>query len=858
MRLFSRFILRHLASERLRAATTVVGVALGIAVIIAIQLTNGSALQGFEAAVRSLAGRASVAIVGQGGPFDEEHVRSLGWLSEFGSPSPVVTGDLVVVGAQQRTVVHVLGVDMLRDRAIRDYEVEGRPDGRPRRSAQEYLELLLDPHAILLTRRFADTIGATVGASIDVAVDDRRESLTVRGLLEAEGPAVAFDGRVGVMDVAAAQWLFGQLGRLHRIDVRLDERVSADEAVEAMARRLPDGLTVRRTETEGLQAEQMLEAFQLNLTALSYIALLVGVFLVYNTIAVSVMTRRQEIGTLRALGLSRSGVLRLFLGEAVGLAIVGCTIGLGLGRLMANAAVELTSTAVRVLYIATAAAPPALELWHVVLAYGIGVPLALVAAVVPAVEAAATPPMAAIRDVEGRGGGSSPPRRSALVAIAFFAAAAGLATRPAVGNLPLWGYASALATVLGAAFLVPTVLATLTALVRLAVRRVFTLELWLANQSLAGSIRRLSISVAALAVSLSLTVAIVVMVESFRSTVVYWVAQTLQADLFIGAEGRSAGADGRVSRDVEELVRSHPDVAAVDRFRRIDADYGGRRIGIGSGDLRVLFEHGNLLFKAPQMGRAALLDAIERGHVIISESFAVRFGRHVGESIELPTSRGIAAFTVAAVYYDYSTDRGLAILDRGTFDRYFGAGDAQSLAVYLRDGADPETVRTSLRGRLPDDRAVFIRTNAGLRAQVLRIFDSTFAITYALEFVAVGVAVLGIVGTLIALIIDRRRELVVLRLLGASRWTVRRMVVVEAALIGVGSQAIGVGVGLALSLVLIYVINLQSFGWSLQLDVPVVFLAQMSAAIVAATALAGFYPAHRASGTALVASENPE
>ena len=854
MRLFSRFILRHLARERLRTATTIIGVALGIAVIIAIQLTNGSALRGFETAVRSLAGHAAVEVVGLGGPFDEEHLRELDWLSEFGLASPVVIGDVTIERGRRRpAVVHVLGVDMLRDRAIRDYDVARRnqPDRRP--SGQEYLQLLLDPHAILLTRRFAAEINAHAGSTIDVTVDDRRETLTIQGLLEAEGPAVAFDGRVGIMDVAAAQWLFGQLGRLHRLDLRLKDDVSTESALLAIGERLPAGLTVRRTDTEGLQAEQMLEAFQLNLTALSYIALLVGMFLVYNTIAVSVMTRRTEIGTLRALGMPQRSVLGLFLGEAVGLALVGCPLGLVLGRMTATAAVDLTSTAVRVLYVAAAAAPPALETWHVMLAFGVGVPLAVIAAVVPAVEAASTPPMAAIRDLEGRGGTVRRPVRSGLAAVALFAVAIGLATRPTtVGTLPLWGYFSALCTVLGAALLVPTVLGGLTTLVRGVARRAFSLELWLANQSLAGSIRRLAISVGALAVSLSLTVAIVVMVESFRSTVVYWVAQTLQADLFIGAAGRAAGANGRVSSEVTELVRQHPDVAAVDQFRRIDADYRGRLIGIGSGDFPVLLEYGNLLFKAPVEGAPALAAAIGQDQVIVSESFAVRFGTRVGAAVDLPTSVGIRPFTVAAVYYDYSTDRGIAVMDRRTFDRYFGATDAQSLAVYLRDGADPDSVRASLLESVPSDRAIFIRTNAGLREQVLRIFDSTFAITYALELVAVFVAILGIVGTLVTLIIDRERKLVLLRLIGASRRTVRRMVIAEAVLIGIGSQAIGLGVGLALSLVLIYVINLQSFGWSLQLDVPVAFLAQMSAIIVITTAVAGLYPAHRASRTAIV------
>ena len=342
-------------------------------------------------------------------------------------------------------------------------------------------------------------------------------------------------------------------------------------------------------------------------------------------------------------------------------------------------------------------------------------------------------------------------------------------------------------------------------------------------------------------------VAIAVMIGSFRETVRYWVAQTLRADLYIASGGRPARqADFTVSPEVERLVRAHPDVAAVDVFRRDDTVFEGAPISLATGDFRVLLEHGTLLFKAPADGRAALARAIGADMVVVSEPFATRFGRQVGDVIQLATPRGPAGFAIAAVYFDYSADRGVVALDRATFARHFGERRATSLTVYLRPGRSPGEVAADLQGQFGEDRRLFIQTNESLRREVLRIFDSTFAITYAVEAVAIVVSMMGIATTLLTLILDRRREIAILRLVGAARSQVTRMIVAEALLIGSVSQAVGLAVGLALSLILVFVVNVQSFGWTIQWRMPWSFLLQASVLIQAGTLLAGLLPARRA------------
>jgi putative ABC transport system permease protein len=664
----------------------------------------------------------------------------------------------------------------------------------------------------------------------------------IRALLRNEGPAKVMDGNFVLMDIAAAQWAFDRLGKVEREDVRLADPTRLDEAERVIASRLPAGLAVQRPARRGSQVERMLASFQFNLAALSWVAVLVGLFLVHNTVSTSVISRREEIGMLRALGVTRRTVLALFLGEALALGVAGCAVGIAAGWALAHAAVGFTASTVTTLYVAEAAGVPALSWIDVVGAFAIGVALALGAAASPAREASGLTPLDAIRAAAREPIRTTSTDRRRIVSALCFAGGL-LATRQApVEGLPVFGFVAALLVVIGAVSLVPDALTLLT---RCAPRlgRFGGVETRLAMANIAGAVPRLSISVAALSVSLAMLVAIAVMIGSFRETVEYWVSQTLHADLFI-ATGRRSNLDAQptISAALESLVTADPDVAAVERFSGLTLPYRDRLIFLGAGDFQVLLDHRALVYKAPRDGAPSMRQAIGHDAVLVSEPFANRFGAGVGSTIELVTPAGPRRFRVGAVYFDYSTDRGVVLMDRGTFVRHFGDARPTSLSVYLRAGRDPEQVRSRLLGQLGAAHRVFIHTNRSLRAEVLRIFDATFAITYGLEAIAILVAVLGITSTMITLMIERRRELATLRQLGAGRRQIRGMVMIESGILGLVGQIFGVLAGFALALILIYVINVQSFGWTIQFHVPLAFLVQASALLLVVTTLAGAYP----------------
>ena len=849
MRLFYWFIVRQLRREPLRSGATVAGIAVGIAVVVAIQLANASSVLGFRAALDAVSGQTSLEIRGAGIGVDEGQLAELGWLRTLGLVSPVIDGDALLVASgdplAEAELVRVLGVDVLRDRPFREYSLVDGAGPLPL-TTQEFLSLLTDPEAVVVTRVFADRHDLELDSDVELLVGDRRVSLVVRGLLGDEGPAQVLDGNFVLMDIAAAQFALGRLGRVDRVDVQLRDDIAIPDAQRTIEARLPSGLAVQRPERRGVEVEKMLAAFHFNLTALSYIALIVGLFLVYNTVSVSVITRRVEIGMLRTVGASRRTVLALFLGEAVSLAMVGCALGAPLGWVLALGAVQLTSSTVTIFWVAAAATVPALEIGDVGLAFVVGIPLAIVAALVPAIEASRLSPVATVRSEAELSLRARLPRRYLAGAAALFLLAAWCTTQPAVGGLPVFGLVAALSVVFGAALLAPPALYLL--------QRVpsgqfgwLRVEGALARTNLGGAIRRLAISVGALAVSLAMMVAIAIMIGSFRETVVYWVGQTLQADLFVAAARQSPVGDRPyISAEVEAAVTGHPAAVAVDGFRAIDVSYEDSLVIVGSGRFDVMRQHGTLLFKAPADGRAVMTGAVTRSGVVVSESFSIKFDKTVGDGIQLPTAGGPRVFPVLGVYYDYSSDRGQVMMDEALFREHYDDRRPSGLTAYLTEAADPTVVRDEVLGVLGPGRAVFITTNATLRRQVLQVFDSTFAITYALEAIAIFVSMFGVAATLLTLALERRQQIAMLRLVGAERKHLRRMIMIEATLLGVVSLAIGLGVGLVLSLILIHVINVQSFGWTIQFHLPVLFLLRASLLILIGTALAGLYPARMA------------
>lgn len=838
--LFAPLILRPLWHDPFRFLITTFGVALGVAVFLSIQLANRQTLQSFTETVDLLLGRADAVIHADGIPFDETHFRDLLVLRDEIKAYPVIEGYGVEMKSQE--VVEILGTDLLQDSGIRDFSLKTAGD-----TLKGMLPLILDPKGIIIPEKFIPGRTFEPGDNIEFLINGRKVGLRVTGVLENRGLAKAFKGNVALMDIAAAQDVFGKVGQLDRIDVRFLNGKDFDRMREKIAAVLPGFLHVERPHQKSRQVEKMLRAFQYNLTALSFVALLVGLYLIYNMVSLSVVRRRMEIGTLRALGAAPWWIGGIFVLEAAVIGVIGSAAGVGIGYWLAKFSLQAITLTVQNLYVSSNVTDLDFHWTRATPYFFLGVALSVGSALVPAYDAARTSPTQVMR----RGSydlkvfrGNRKLTGAGLLCLVACGVSAGL---PAVAGFPYFGFLSVFLLILGLSFLAPGALVGLRNVSRTLCKRWLGGEGLLASLNLTQNVGRNAIAVSSLAIAFMMVISMSIMVYSFRQTVTVWIDQTLRADLFVRAAG-GKHIDYQSTLPVEPVAafENLPGVAAVDRFRAINITYGGQPAILGSGDFEVLSRHGNLVIKDGPPAHKLAEEMVGRDRAIVSEPFAYKHDVGVGDTVTLETPNGTMRLEIVAVYYDYSQERGYIIVDRRTFLKYYRDPTVNSFVVYLKDKGRLDEVRQAILKTFGSSHRVIVRSYGELKKEVLDIFDRTFAITYSLEIIGVGVALLGLFNTLVSLILERRREIAVLRFVGAFKHQVRKMVLIEAALLGWLGSILGLAAGIIASYILIYVINKQSFGWTIQVFHPFLFMAIATVLFWVMAALAGLYPARLA------------
>lgn len=852
--LLRSLVLRPMLRDKARTFITIAGIAVGVSVLVAIQLSNDSALRAFGESVDAVAGRANYQIASEAVPIDENILLALQKYWDAGLRfAPVIDVEGLLIPGE--IPIRILGVDLFSDLHFRDYRyarIAAGDDSTATPSLENYLGLFRG-NAIVIPEPFAQQHGLEIGSPITVSSSGRDATFVVRGILKAEGPATAFNGSLGVVDISVAQNAFGLEGTLTRIDLMIPE---ADERAVAAAigSSLPAPLRIERPSRRNERVGAMLQAFRTNLLALAGVALLVGMFLVYNTVLISVLRRRRDVGILKTLGASPRGILAVFLAEGAIFGAIGSIAGVGLGYLIAFTTLDLVGRTVQTLYVATAPSQITLTPGLALLAIILGIVVSLLAALQPSIEAAGIAPSSLIRPGVYQRVARKSAYRLALVAIALFVAAWLASMIPPVGRFSVGGYLSVILVVAGISLLAPLALMATARLVREPLGRL-SIAGRIAAASIPASLRRTAVAAAALTTAIAMMIAISVMVGSFRTTVSAWVEQTVRSDIWIRPASGLGNAPfavfpASISKDLDAI----PFIEAYDRFRGKDLVYRDQLIAVGAGDFDVSARYSSLPMIAPRTSQEAFAAARGRDGVFISESLSLRFKLSVGDSIELPTARGVTSFPIVGVYRDYSNDRGVVVMDRPVFVRHFRDDTINTVGIFLREGTDPEVARRELERILGARYKAFAFTNASIRKEVLRIFDQTFLITWALLAVAIVVAVLGIVNTISALVIERRAEIALIRTLGMTRAQTRLAIVLESSLIGLVGSILGIVSGLVLSAILIFVINRQSFGWTIEFDPPwnVVILSTLLTFL--ATSLAGLIPSRLATRMNMSAS----
>ncbi|TVP55439.1 MAG: ABC transporter permease [Gemmatimonadales bacterium] len=833
---------RHLLRHPWNLLLPILGIALGVAVTVAIDLAIQSSREAFRVSSETVAGRATHQI--QGGVTGVPDSLPALLLRETGvrALAPVVEGWGSHPSEPDRPL-RLLGIDPFSEAPFRPY-LAGGPGAEV-----DGTRLLTERGAAFVSRATADRLGVAENDAFTLLFGGGLVELRLLGVLEPEDEWSRRGLRdLIVVDLSEAQAVLGRGGELDRIDLLLDEAV-ADSVLERIRAVLPPELRVEPAGSRERTMEEMVRAFDLNLTALSLLGLVFGVFLIYNTMTFSVVRRRRHFGTLRALGVTRGGILKSVLGEAAFLGVAGSVVGVLLGILLGRGLVRLVTRTINDLYFVVSveglALPP-----DVLLRGGLlGVVATLLAALPPAWEATSVSAREALArsTVETRVRALIPVVAGIGVGLLGLGGALILLTERSLGA----AFTGLFAIIVGAALVVPILTIVLVGVLRPLLRRTVGILGAMAARGVVTALSRTAPAVAALVIAVSVTVGLGVMIQSFRGSVVQWLDVTLQADLYVSAPGGvSARAEGSLPEGLDELARGLPGVVGVSTYRgaEFDSDYGRTRlVGLdldprGEDAFDVLEQMRGLtddgLFERFRAGDGAL----------ISEPFAFRHDLSAGDTVRFASARGPAAFPVLAVFRDYGAEMGTVMIGRVAWDRGWDDRRITSLGIFLEPGASEDPVEAGLRSGSGSE-LLEVRSNQELRQLTLEVFDRTFEVTRVLRLLAFLVAFVGVLSALMALQLERSRELGVLRANGMTPGQTWGLVTAQTGLMGLVSGILALPLGLLMAVIMIHVVNRRSFGWTLEMTVSPMLLAQAVGLALAGALLAGVYPSWRMART---------
>jgi len=806
---------RHLRRHPWQLALAVLGIALGVAVVLAVDLANSSARKSFQLASEQLTGRATHRIINPAGTVPESVYAKLRLEHGLRSSAPVISGYVSGLDGRQ---YQLLGVDPLAEMAFRDYLNTGADTGNI-----DLIALLTEPGVVILPPEHS--------GQAQLLVQSGAEAWTVRAAGYLDDPALT--GLI-VADIATAQEMLDRIGQLSHIDLILPPDSSLAEHIQQL---LPDNLRLEPAAASERSTLNMSAAFSLNLTAMSLLALLVGVFLIYNTMSFTVVQRRRLLGMLRALGVTRREVFGVILFEALLLGLVGTLIGIVLGIWLGGLLVQLVTRTINDLYYVLSVTEYFITPASLAKGIVLGLGASLVAAFLPAREASAASPGVTLSRAELEQRWQAGLLRQVLLGIVLLM----------TGGMVLWlsmgllgGFGGLFIMMLACAVLTPAVIVLLVRVLPFLCQG--HLLSTMAVRGVARHLSRTGVAVAALMVAFSATVGVAVMVDSFRSGVTIWLQDLLTADFYISPVNEGEGARRELAPEVLAVLREQDSIAALSLYRGRAIRYRDQPAALLALDPAHQTWAG---YRFAEGDTATAWDAFNNGQgVLVTESLAYRHGLALGNNFELSTPGGQLQVPIAGIIYDYGSEHGRILLSLALYRRYWADESVSSVAVYTLE-QPPDALRENLQTRLGPLQALQFRSSSMLYQRSLEVFERTFTITGVLRLLAIVVAFVGMLSALMALLLERGREFAVLRALGMTPRQIDSLVVLQTGLMGLIAGLLAIPVGLGLAWVLIDVINRRSFGWSLPFEIAPMLLLQTVFLAILAALLAVVYPLWR-------------
>lgn len=782
----------YVRKHGLRSALTVVAIAVGVAVFVAMRSANAAVLTSFKETVARLAGATQLQITAGELGVGEDVLERVQEVPDVRVAAPVVEA-VVATGLAGQGNLLVMGVDLTGDRSLRSYDLAGGEEAL----MEDPLVFLARPDSIIVSEAFAARNGLEIQSRVPLLTAEGPRSFTVRGILKPSGLTSAFGGNIAIMDVYAAQHVFGRGRTFSRIDVAVTEDTPVEVVQDSLQKVLGAGFDVQPPATRGQSFESLLRVYRFLLTFSSAFALLVGMFIIYNTFGVAVAQRRTEIGLLRALGATRGQVWRLFVAESLMFGLLGSMLGVLLGHLASGAVASTAAGVVVGMY-----GVPGLDLrqdFNVdvgLLAVAVGVVTSGLAAALPARAAARVDPAVALQ--KGRVHQLTARGLRVVSAIGAALLVSGFSLLRATQGMGGFyvGYA---AIITGAVLMAPLLVVQLIRVLRPCLVWLRPVEGALAADSLLTASRRTATTVEALMLSLALAVGLAGIARGSYASITGWVRTALNPDLFVGTGPTLVDRTYRFPGTMTAELQAVDGVAEVQRQRMVRVPYKGDTIvltGIEMADTIRRSPRHALEGRTDEMFSEA---AAGRG-VIVSENFASLYGSHRGDSITLSSPTGDIAMPIVGVIREYGDQQGAIFMDLAVFQRRWQDDSVDVFRVYVKPGDSPTRVKAAILSTFAGNRRIFVFENEEVRRYVSSITDQWFSMSYAQLAVAVIVAILGIVNSLTVSVQDRKRELGTLRAIGGSRHQVRLATWMEAFAVAL----IGLILGLVLGAVHLY------------------------------------------------------
>jgi putative ABC transport system permease protein len=833
-------------AHRLRVALTTLGIALGVAVFFAIRTGNATLLDSLRGTVEKLAGKATLQISAGESGFSEKVLEAVRATPGVQLAEPVIE-TIVQTSFSDEGSLLVLGVDTAGDQQLRDYQFD-----RSQTQISDPLVFLAQPNSILLSRTFAERHGLKVGDKLPLFASDGKKEFTVQGTFKPVGVGEVFGGNVAVMDVYSAQVVFHRGRKFDRIDLMNAASVPVEVVQQRLRAELPPGVEVDRPEVRGQALENAVTAMRVGILITSFVALLVGVYIIFNSFTIAVSQRWKEIGILRAVGVEQGNVSRMFLCEALVMGAIGSLVGIAAGFFLASAANKVMRGMVAAVYgVVSTAAPAGLHLDLCVLAFVLGVAASVIGAWYPARSAACLEPAMALHNIEARGRESALGWKRIGGGVLLMASGSVLVYwTPRRLGLPIQ-FVFATIVLLGLTMVLPKLVLWSAHALRPILNWTGGSEGALAVDALIQTPRRSAATVGALMVGLMFVFSTASYIQSYRQMIDRWMNQVLNADLFVATSTMLRSTSYHFTEDLGRQIAALPGVNRVENVRFTAIPYGGDTAAVNAIEMDGFLARSLSAVEGADM--RTVHDRLTQGQgVVVSRNFALRWKVGVGDTLTLESPTGTLQRPVLGFLGDYRSEKGTIFMDRALYKKYWGDDAVDFIDVDLNPGVDQLAMKSEVERLTAGSFHAFVYTNAEFKRWISSLVDQFFTLNYMQLVVAVMIAILGIVNTLLISVSERRREIGIVRAIGGLRSQIRKLVLLEAVAVAVVGVVVGSVAGVLNTVFMSHTVSLVLAGYSVPFLFPWEFVLLSVPVVTVVSLVAGWWPARNAAAMQVI------